>query len=397
MKNKVTAGIIFPVVVLIFSSTFLIGSSIPAMHQSYAQQQNSTAANTNNNNNSNNLLTYENSKYGIRIQYPSSWMKEESHNQSSNDIVRFSSPAGIALLSIVSTGRVSESKPLELYANAGIDVLRHTFSNFSLVSSNSSTVGGIPAQEIVYTASMPSGLKLKFIQFLTIKDARDFILTSAALQDEFTKYLPTIQTMVNSFSFIPGTTALPASNESGSKIATANQSGSISSAQTPNSGVASFDAAKDQYLTAWNRTTLHSAFDTFIQNGSDKGYGVYLTHPPVFRPGETMVLYVEPVGYGFKQVVDEQGNTLNQINFTASITIAGSNGTQLASIKDVPIGLINSHNKNTEMFITLDVSQHTPFPLGDYMITYNIKDGTGKSFQIVKPVKIANVVRSGTL
>lgn len=394
MKNKVTAGIIFPVAVLILLGIFLIGSSIPTMHQSYAQQQNSTTANTNNN--SNNLLTYENSDYGIKIQYPSSWMKVESHNQSSNDIVRFSSPAGIALLSIVSTGRVSESKPLELYANAGIDVLRHTFSDFSLISSNSTTVGGIPAQEIVYTASMPSGLKLKFMQFLTIKDSRDFILTSGALQDEFAKYLPTIQTMVNSFSFIPGATSQPASNESGSKIAAANQSGSISSAQTPNSGVASFDAAKDQYLTAWNHTTLHSTFDTFIQNGSDKGYGVYLTHPPVFRPGETMVLYVEPVGYGFKQVVDEQGNVLNQINFTASITIAGSNGTQLASIKDVPIGLINSHNKNTEMFITLDVSQHTPFPLGDYMITYNIKDGTGKSFQIVKPVKIANVVRSGT-
>jgi hypothetical protein len=397
MKNKVTAGIIFPVVVLIFLGTFLIGSSIPTMHQSYAQQQSGTTANTNNNNNSNNLLTYENSDYGIKIQYPSSWMTEESHNQSSNDIVRFSSPAGIALLSIVSTGRVTESKPLELYANAGIDVLRHTFSDFSLISSNASTVGGIPAQEIVYTASMPSGLKLKFMQFLTIKDARDFILTSGALQDEFAKYLPTIQTMVNSFSFIPGTTVLPASNESGSKIVAANQSGSISFVQTSNSGVASFDAARDQYLTAWNHTALHSTFDTFIQNGSDKGYGVYLTHPPIFRPGETMVLYVEPVGYGFKQVVDEQGNTLNQINFTASITIAGSNGTQLASIKDVPIGLIDSHNKNTEMFITLDVSQHTPFPLGDYMITYNIKDGTGKSFQIVKPVKIANVVRSGTL
>src|SRR5919109_4505302 len=146
MKNKViTAGIIFPVVVLIFSGTFLIGSSIQAMHQSYAQQQNSTTA-ANTNNNITNLLTYENPNYGIKIQYPSSWMKEESHNQSSNDIVRFSSPAGIALLSIVSTGRVSESKPLELYANAGIDVLRHTFSDFSLINSNSSTVGGIPAQ-----------------------------------------------------------------------------------------------------------------------------------------------------------------------------------------------------------------------------------------------------------
>jgi hypothetical protein len=396
MKNKDTAGIIITVAASIFLGTFLIGGSIQTMHQSYAQQQSSAPTNNNNSNNNNNLLTYENPKYGIKMQYPSSWMKEESHNQSSNNIVRFSSPAGIALLSIVSTGRVSESKPLELYANAGIDVLRHTFSDFNLISSNSSTVGGIPAQEIVYTASMPSGLKLKFMQFLTIKDTRDFILTSGALQDEFGKYLPTFQTMINSFSFIPRTAALPVSNESASKIPTANQTGSIGSMQTSNSSVASFDAARDQYLTAWNHTTLHSTFDTFIENGSDRGYGIYLTHPPFFRPGETITLYVEPVGYGFKQVVDEQGNTLNQINFTANVTITGSNGTQLFSTKDIPVGLINSHNKNTEMFITLDVSQHSPFPLGDYKITYNIKDGTGRSFQIVKPVKIANVVSPGT-
>jgi hypothetical protein len=234
------------------------------------------------------------------------------------------------------------------------------------------------------------------MQFLTIKDTRDFILTSGALQDEFGKYLPTFQTMINSFSFIPRTAALPVSNESASKISTANQTGSIGSMQTSNSSVASFDAARDQYLTAWNHTTLHSTFDTFIENGSDRGYGIYLTHPPFFRPGETITLYVEPVGYGFKQVVDEQGNTLNQINFTANVTITGSNGTQLFSTKDIPVGLINSHNKNTEMFITLDVSQHSPFPLGDYKITYNIKDGTGRSFQIVKPVKIANVVSPGT-
>jgi hypothetical protein len=169
-----------------------------------------------------------------------------------------------------------------------------------------------------------------------------------------------------------------------------NNSNSIS---TP---VKDFDAARHQYFIAWNHTAFHSTFDTFIENGSDRGYGVYLTHPSLFRPGETITLYVEPVGYGFKQVVDEQGNTLNQINFTANISIAGSNGTQLVSTKDIPIGLINSHNKNLETFITVDVRQHTPFPLGDYKITYNIKDGTGKSFQIIKPIRIANVMNPGT-
>jgi hypothetical protein len=138
--------------------------------------------------------------------------------------------------------------------------------------------------------------------------------------------------------------------------------------------------------------TFHSGFDTFIQEGSAMGYGAYITHPFVYKPGDNIVLYLEPVGYGFKQVVDQLGNTLNQINLTADMIISGSNGTQLTSIKDPALSII-SHNKNTEMFMTLKVAQQTPFPVGDYKITYIIKDGSsGKSFQIVKSVKVANIV-----
>jgi hypothetical protein len=157
-----------------------------------------------------------------------------------------------------------------------------------------------------------------------------------------------------------------------------------------------FETAREQYLAAWNNTTFHSRFDTFIQADSGTGYGVYVSHPPVFKPGDTIVLYAEPVGYGFKQVVDAQGNTLNQINLTAVITIASSNGTQLTSPLSIPLGSITSHNKTTEMYMTLKVNQTTPAPVGDYKITYNIKDGsTGKSFQLVKTVKVANFVTPG--
>ncbi len=154
-----------------------------------------------------------------------------------------------------------------------------------------------------------------------------------------------------------------------------------------------FETAKGQYLAAWNHTAFHSGFDTFIQDGSAAGYGVYVTHPFVYKPGESIVLYIEPVGYGFKQVVDQQGNALNQINLTANMIISASNGTQLTAINNLPALSINSHNKNTEMFMTLKVDQQHPFPVGDYKITYIINDGSsGKSFQIVKSVKVANVV-----
>ena len=43
------------------------------------------------NNTADKLLTYNSSSYWISIQYPSSWIKEELQNQSSGEIVKFSS------------------------------------------------------------------------------------------------------------------------------------------------------------------------------------------------------------------------------------------------------------------------------------------------------------------
>src|SRR5215203_7093269 len=63
--------------------------------------------------------------------------------------------------------------------------------------------------------------------------------------------------------------------------------------------LAQLDAARQQFLSAWNNTAFTSQFDVFIAEGSNSGYGIYREHLPanVFRPGETMVLYVEPVGF----------------------------------------------------------------------------------------------------
>src|SRR5215211_910467 len=61
--------------------------------------------------------------------------------------------------------------------------------------------------------------------------------------------------------------------------------------------LAQLDATRQQFLSAWNNTAFTSQFDVFIAEGSNSGYGIYREHLPanVFRPGETMVLYVEPV------------------------------------------------------------------------------------------------------
>ena len=164
------------------------------------------------------------------------------------------------------------------------------------------------------------------------------------------------------------------------------------------------EAARQQYLSAWNDTAFSSKLDVFIAEGSDLGYGIYREHIPanVFRPGETIVLYVEPVGYGHQPLTDASVNsratTLYLMNMTADYIISDSTGSELQAIEDVPVGNLISHRQNLELFLTLTLRQDEPFPVGDYVVTYVVYDQvTGQSFQIDKSITIDENATTGDL
>jgi hypothetical protein len=222
MPKVILSGLLVVTVVLSLFSAVLSGFTL----QIAMAQQNITSI-TPTSNSSTNFLTYSNYTYGIKIQYPSSWPTEESHNQSSNDIVKFSSPAGTApaSLNIIGGKPALQSIPLQLYINASIYVLRQSFNNFSLIDSNSTNLAGFPAHKIVYTGIIPSsGLELKFMQILTIKDGKDFVITSAALPTDFSAYLPTFQKMIDSFAFSPVSTSSTDQSRNATTTSTPSQS-----------------------------------------------------------------------------------------------------------------------------------------------------------------------------
>ena len=159
------------------------------------------------------------------------------------------------------------------------------------------------------------------------------------------------------------------------------------------------DDAKDLYLSVWNQTELNATFSTFVEPFSAAGYGVYEERNNIFAPGETIVLYVEPVGFAHEQIIDERGDsnnntTLYLMNMTADYEIAAANGTELELqlIEDVQdLRNITSHRPNTEMFLTLTLTPEIqPLPIGTYVITYSLTDGiSGESFQLEKDITIA--------
>ena len=156
--------------------------------------------------------------------------------------------------------------------------------------------------------------------------------------------------------------------------------------------------AKDLYLSVWNQTEFNATFSTFIEPFSAAGYGVYEERNNIFAPGETIVLYVEPVGFGHEQVIDEDDVNSNNsdtmlylMNMTADYEIAAANGTELQLIEDVQVGNITSHRPNTEMILTLTITPDVqPLPIGNYIITYSVNDEiSGESFQLEKDIIIA--------
>ena len=159
--------------------------------------------------------------------------------------------------------------------------------------------------------------------------------------------------------------------------------------------------AKDLYLSVWNQSEFNATYSTFVEPFSAAGYGVYEERNNIFAPGETIVLYVEPVGFGHEQVIDEGGDSngnnnnnttmLYLMNITADYEIAAANGTELQLIEDVQAGNITSHRPNTEMFLTLTITPDVqPLPIGSYVITYSVNDEVSdESFQLEKDVIIA--------
>ncbi len=156
--------------------------------------------------------------------------------------------------------------------------------------------------------------------------------------------------------------------------------------------------AKELYLLVWNQTEFNATFSTFVEPFSAAGYGVYEERSNIFAPGETIVLYVEPVGFAHEQVIDEGGSNNNTMlylmNMTADYEIAAANGTELELqlIEDVQgLGSITSHRPNTEMFLTLTLTPDVqPLPIGSYVITYSVTDEvSGESFQLEKDITVA--------
>ncbi len=139
------------------------------------------------------FLTYENSEYGIQIDYPSSWGKTEPDDV----IVAFMSQGestSQANLNLVMNDLSEQNLELKEYTQLVLEQLKQTFPDIEILKSRSTVLANIPAYQVIYTTS-----NVKVMQIWTIKHKISYIWTYTTKEEEFEEHQRTIEAMLDSF------------------------------------------------------------------------------------------------------------------------------------------------------------------------------------------------------
>jgi hypothetical protein len=151
-----------------------------------------------------------------------------------------------------------------------------------------------------------------------------------------------------------------------------------------------YNAAREQFLDVWDTLGFHPLVATYVNESTELGNGLYQERSNIFSPGEDILLYVQPIGFGHQEIEGQGGEKLYLMNFTADIVASFANGTVLGGAQNIPISDLVSHYRNTEIFLSLLLSQESPLPQGDYVINYRVVDQTsGRDFRLSRDIVIS--------
>jgi PsbP-like protein len=181
---------------LVIASLVIPGSMSQSLLADAAVANTTTSGTT-----SNNTQTFSNPFFGIKMQYPSNWSKLDlSRNSSSVLIVVFKTAAGVNQGSLTLLGGNVSSGNVTLTSlfNADINHLNQTGKILHLISSIPATFAGYPAHKIVYTTILPQRVEFEVMKLISLADNKAYFIIYAAPIMNYTTYLPTIHTMINS-------------------------------------------------------------------------------------------------------------------------------------------------------------------------------------------------------
>jgi hypothetical protein len=116
------------------------------------------------------------------------------------------------------------------------------------------------------------------------------------------------------------------------------------------------------------------------------GFGIYSERANhTYKPGEKIVLYMEPVGYGYGK--DGLGN--NMIALSVGITVVSAAGETLGTMEKVGRVQVATRSRNRELFFKLDLSLDG-LPPGKYRCDFVMHDeNSNKTAPFTTDIEIA--------
>jgi hypothetical protein len=131
---------------------------------------------------------------GYSIKYSSDWSKPDEQNNGS--MVAFRTPADNKTenLNVVVLNTTDTSATV----NADAIEAAEGYNNFTLISAANTTLAGLPAGKIVYTATI-DGNQQKILQTWTVQNGKVYVITYKGASKNYDTYLSAAQQMIDSF------------------------------------------------------------------------------------------------------------------------------------------------------------------------------------------------------
>jgi eukaryotic-like serine/threonine-protein kinase len=161
----------------------------------------------------NKFLTYEDTAYGFKIEYPADWDKVQFSpgitQGPNNMVVNFlSPPRGPSqtfreYLLIEAANMTSAVSNLSTFSKQELSFLAQSFPHFTPVLVNSSSsLAGHNANTVVFTYSDPIVGTAKAMEIWAMIGPKGYILSYHADSSDYISYLPSIENMIHSFGII---------------------------------------------------------------------------------------------------------------------------------------------------------------------------------------------------
>ncbi len=145
----------------------------------------------------------------------------------------------------------------------------------------------------------------------------------------------------------------------------------IPSAQADEAALAALEKAREAFVAQWLKTPLSIRKAFFVAKPAG-GFGMYEQRPDsVFKPGEKLLVYAEPVGYRWGRA-----DGRHVIAFSIDAALSTTSGKILWGQKNFMKMGLSSHERNTGFMAALTYN-FTGLPAGDYVLDTTMNDVVG--------------------